>query len=64
MIICICNNLNEKDIKSMSLAEYQAVKCCGICEEDVTNLIQVSRKEVYESSDPQLCLNLEIVLDN
>lgn len=38
MIICICNNLAEEDIKKMSLEDYQKIKNCGICEETIKEM--------------------------
>lgn len=35
MIICICNNLNEKDFDKLTEDEYNEIVKCGKCRECV-----------------------------
>jgi bacterioferritin-associated ferredoxin len=39
MRVCICNNLDEEQIKKLSWEEYEEIKNCGICEETVKEIL-------------------------
>lgn len=46
MIICICNNLSEKELDKMTLTDYKELKNCGICESYVKEYLKRKSKSV------------------
>lgn len=46
MLVCICNNVSDKEIREdIGDARERASTCCGICEEEVQKIIEESDKE-------------------
>ncbi len=43
MIVCICNNLNEKAIRNMTPEEFKKIRRCGTCKKYVKEIFDATK---------------------